>query len=74
MSVRPCGPATGLEPTHPLLKLVLDAKNMARRCTFNPLETRVDRDWFQRLKLKYDEPLSSFTSMSTCGVTTWLRG
>jgi hypothetical protein len=25
----------------------------------NPVEARVERDWFQLLKLKYDKPLSS---------------
>ena len=41
--MRPWVMATGVEPTHPLLKLVLDAKNMVRRSCFNPLEIRVDR-------------------------------
>ena len=29
-------------------------------CTLNPVEARVERYWFQRLKLKYDELLSNF--------------
>jgi hypothetical protein len=28
-------------------------------CRLNPVESRVERDWFQSLKLKYDELLSN---------------
>jgi hypothetical protein len=41
----------------------LDAQNYALkvgRCTLNPVEARVERNWWQRLKLKYGELLSSF--------------
>jgi len=30
------------------------------RCRLNPVEARLERDWHQCLKLKYDELLSSF--------------
>jgi hypothetical protein len=29
-------------------------------CRLNPVEARVGSTWFQRLKLRYDEPLSNF--------------
>jgi hypothetical protein len=39
-------------------------------CRLNPVEARVERDWFQSLKLKYDDLLSSWAvqvdSIKTC--------
>jgi hypothetical protein len=34
---------------------------MVRRCRFTPGSPQVHRAWFQRLKLKYDEPPSTST-------------
>jgi len=33
---------------------------MVRRCRFTPVEARVESAWFQRLQLRYEEPLSTF--------------
>ena len=35
-------------------------ETLAGRCRLSPGSPRVDRAWFQRLKLKYDVPLSNF--------------
>jgi hypothetical protein len=33
---------------------------VVRRCRLTPVESRVETDWFQCLKPKYDDPLSNF--------------
>ena len=37
-----------------------DQGKTVRRYRFTLVETRVERAWFRRLTLKYDEPLSNF--------------
>ena len=57
----------------PRRALVEQATAEVGRCRLNPVEARFERDWFQCLKLTYDEPLSNFAfNFNLCRYTTEL--
>jgi len=56
------GTLLGLIPgvVRTLFKMLIKPADLVGRCKLKPVETRVESAWFQRLKLKYDTPVSEF--------------
>ena len=60
VNVSPDAPVLTLKAVGHTSLVAARATPMVRRCNFNVFQSRVDRAWFQQLKLKYDKLLSSF--------------